>query len=183
MKTAQRSFVVARARHSATATPVSYRSGFYALHADGSYKQISDEIVIDAALQVVRDRFKRGSVLANPRSAREFLRLQLSRLHYEVFCCCFLDNHHRLLAFEEMFRGTIDGASVHPREVVKQALIYNAAAVIVAHNHPSGVADPSMADELITRRLKEALSLVDIRLLDHLVVGEGVNSMAEKGLL
>jgi DNA repair protein RadC len=95
-----------------------------------------------------------------------------------------LDNRHRLIAFDELFRGTIDGASVHPREVVRQALARNAAAVILAHNHPSGVAEPSQADELITQRLKEALALVDIRLLDHLVVGDGsCVSFAEKGLL
>jgi DNA repair protein RadC len=103
---------------------------------------------------------------------------------YEVFCCLHLDNRHRLIAFDELFRGTIDGASVHPREVVRQALARNAAAVILAHNHPSGVAEPSQADELITHRLKEALALVDIRLLDHLIVGDGsCVSFAEKGLL
>ena len=101
-----------------------------------------------------------------------------------MFCCLHLDNRHRLIAFDELFRGTIDGASVHPREVVKQALARNAAAVILAHNHPSGVAEPSQADELITHRLKEALALVDIRLLDHVIVGDGsCLSFAEKGLI
>jgi DNA repair protein RadC len=101
-----------------------------------------------------------------------------------MFCCLFLDNRHRLMAFEELFRGTIDGASVHPREVVRQALYRNAAAVILAHNHPSGVAEPSQADELITLRLRDALALVDIRVLDHLIVGDNrCVSLAERGVL
>jgi DNA repair protein RadC len=95
-----------------------------------------------------------------------------------------LDNRHRVIGFEELFRGTLDGATVHPREVVKRALAHNAAAVILAHNHPSGVAEPSQADELITRRLKDSLALVDIRVLDHLVVGDShCESMAERGLM
>ena len=123
-----------------------------------------------------------GSALANPRATRDFLRMRLRDLPHEVFCCVYLDNRHRVIAFEELFRGTIDGASVHPREVVKQALARNAAAVILVHNHPSGLAEPSQADELITRRLKEALGLVDIRVLDHLVVGDAVcESFAERG--
>jgi DNA repair protein RadC len=110
--------------------------------------------------------------------------LRLRDLQHEVFCCLLLDNHHRVLAFEELFRGTIDGAIVHPREVLKLALSRNAAAVILVHNHPSGVAEPSPADRLITVRLKEALALVDIRVLDHLVVGDGVcESFVERGLL
>jgi len=125
-----------------------------------------------------------GSVLSNPRATREFLRMRLRDLAHEVFCCVYLDNRNRVISFQELFRGTIDGASVHPREVVKEALARNAAAVILAHNHPSGVAEPSQADELITRRLKEALALVEIRVLDHLVVGDGVcESFAERGLL
>ena len=104
--------------------------------------------------------------------------------HESSWCCLHLDTRHRLIAFEELFRGTIDGASVHPREVVKQALARNAAAVILAHNHPSGVAEPSHADELITARLREALALVDIRVLDHCIVGDnGCLSFCERGLL
>jgi len=103
---------------------------------------------------------------------------------FEVFCCLYLDNRHRLIAFEELFRGTIDGAAVYPREVVRQAMLHNAAALIVAHNHPSGIAEPSHADALITQRLREALALVDIRLLDHLIVaGPATLSLAERGLL
>ncbi len=102
----------------------------------------------------------------------------------EIFCCLFLDTRHRVLAFEELFRGTLDGAAVYPREVVKKALAHNAAAVILAHNHPSGVAEPSRADEALTQRLKDALALVDIQVLDHLVVGDGdITSFAERGLL
>jgi DNA repair protein RadC len=124
------------------------------------------------------------SSLATPEATHRFLISQLRDRHYEVFCCIFLDNHHRMLAFEEVFRGTIDGASVYPREVVRQTLIYNAASVIVAHNHPSGVAEPSLADEGVTRRLRQALSLIDVRLVDHVIVGEGkCYSFSEHGLL
>jgi DNA repair protein RadC len=143
---------------------------------------------LQAALELARRHYQElmsvGPTLGNPRATREFLRMRLRDLPHEVFCCVYLDNRHRVTAFEELFRGTIDGASVHPREVVKRALARNAAAVILAHNHPSGLAEPSQADELITRRLKEALALVDIRVLDHLVVGDAVcESFAERGLL
>ena len=145
-------------------------------------------VSLQAALELARRHYQQlmtiGSALSNPRATREFLRMRLRDLPHEVFCCVYLDNRHRVIAFEELFRGTIDGASVHPREVVKQALARNAAAVILVHNHPSGLAEPSQADELITRRLKEALGLVDIRVLDHLVVGDAVcESFAERGLL
>lgn len=155
MRTAQRSFVTARARRSVAETPASYRSGLYAAQTDGSYQVVSDEVVINAALDVVRARFTRGSTLTTPRAMREFLRLQLGPLEFEVFCCVFLDNRHRVLAYEEMFRGTIDGASVYPREVVKRALALNAAALVVAHGHPSGIPEPSQADELVSRRLRD----------------------------
>jgi DNA repair protein RadC len=143
---------------------------------------------LQAALELSRRHYQQlmtiGSVLSNPRATREFLRMRLRDLRHEVFCCVYLDNRNRVIAFQELFRGTIDGASVHPREVVKEALAHNAAAVILAHNHPSGIAEPSQADELITRRLKEALALVDIRVLDHLVVGDSAcESFAERGLL
>ncbi len=108
----------------------------------------------------------------------------LGTLEHETFCVMLLDKRHRLIEYVELFRGTIDGASVHPREVVKLALAKNAAAILLAHPHPSGVAEPSQADELITQRLKEALSLIDVRVLDHLVIAGGdVISMAEKGLI
>jgi len=111
------------------------------------------------------------------------MKLHLAHLDHEVFAVLWLDNRHRVLSFEELFRGTIDGASVHPREVVKAALSHNAAACILAHNHSSGVSEPSQADVSLTSRLREALSLVDLRVLDHIVVGEDCTSFAERGLL
>lgn len=126
----------------------------------------------------------RGATLSSPRDSAAFLRAWLRPYPYEVFACVFLDNRHRVIAAEEMFRGTIDGASVHPREVVRRAIAHNAAAVICAHNHPSGVSEPSAADVAITRRLADALALVDVRVLDHFVIGEEQPlSMAERGLL
>ncbi|MEX2126552.1 MAG: DNA repair protein RadC [Woeseia sp.] len=125
-----------------------------------------------------------GQPIRSPADTEAFLMARLRDLPHELFCCIYLDNRHRIISFEELFRGTIDGTSVYPREVVKQALSVNAAAVILAHNHPSGVAEPSQADERITRRLKAALELVDIRLLDHLVIGDGVStSLASRGML
>jgi len=143
---------------------------------------------LQAAAEISRrqlaESLRTGPSLASPRATGEFLRAKLRDLEHEVFCCLFLDNRHRLIQFEELFRGTIDGASVHPREIVKLALQRNCAAVIVAHNHPSGIAEPSRADEMITQRVKEALALVDIRLLDHIIVGDGASvSLAERGLL
>lgn len=143
---------------------------------------------LQAALELARRHYQSlmtsAPVLSAPRIVREFLRMRLRDLPHEVFAVVYLDNRHRFISFKELFRGTIDGASVHPREVVKEALAHNAAATILVHNHPSGVAEPSQADELITRRLKEALALVDIRLIDHLIVGDAtVESFAERGLL
>jgi len=130
-----------------------------------------------AAVELARRHFREplsvGSTLTAPDATRRFLVAQLRDRPYEVFCCLFLDNRHRLLAFEEIFRGTIDGASVHPREVIRQTLLHNAASLIIAHNHPSGVPEPSQADEHVTRRLREALALVDVRLLDHFIVADG----------
>jgi DNA repair protein RadC len=144
--------------------------------------------LLRAALEIgqrhLAGRLARGDVLANPGDARDFVTHRLRHHPREVFACLFLDNRHRVIAFEELFYGTIDGATVHPREVVRRALGHNAAALILAHNHPSGVAEPSRADELLTRRLRDALALVDTRVLDHLVVGDGeVVSFAERGLL
>jgi DNA repair protein RadC len=125
-----------------------------------------------------------GETIRSPADTETFLKSRLRHLGHEVFCCLFLDNRHRVLRFDELFRGTIDGTTVYPREVVKEALAVNAAAVILAHNHPSGVAEPSQADERITRRLKSALELLDIRLLDHLIIGDGrATSLASRGIL
>jgi DNA repair protein RadC len=143
---------------------------------------------LQAALEMGRrhlwETLQRGEELRSPDDTRSYLKARLRDYPHEVFASLYLDNRHRVIAFEELFRGTIDGASVHPREVVKRALHHNAAAVILAHNHPSGIAEPSRADQALTQRLKDALGLVDIRVLDHIVVGDGaVTSFAERGLL
>lgn len=144
--------------------------------------------VLQAALELAKrhllEPLSARSVLNTPGDTQRFLLAQLRNHPYEIFCCLFLDNHHRLIAFEELFRGTTDCAHVHPKEVVRQALGHNASALILAHNHPSGVREPSRADEQITRRLREALSLVDIRVLDHIIVAdEGCFSFSEHGML
>lgn len=145
--------------------------------------------LLQASLELSRRHYaelmQSGPALANPRATREFLRSRLRDRDHEVFCCLFLDNRHRVICFEEVFRGTLDGASVHPREVVKLALARNAAAVILAHNHPSGLAEPSAADQALTASLRQALGLVDVRLLDHFIVAGPATplSFAERGLL
>ncbi len=150
----------------------------------GPVRQAQMRAILEIGRRQLLEQLQRGNPLENPRTTRDFLRARLRDLPHELFCCLLLDNRHRVIEFSELFRGTIDGATVHPREVVKLALGANAAAVILAHNHPSGVAEPSRADELITRRLRDALSLVDIRLLDHIVVGEACCvSLAERGLI
>jgi DNA repair protein RadC len=152
--------------------------------ADGSERPATGEEIIAVARDYMSRRVRRGTQLGSPKATREFLSLKLGTLEREVFAVIFLDKRHRLISYQEMFQGTIDGASVHPREVVKEALKQNAAAVILAHPHPSGVAEPSQADELITRRLKDALDLVDIRVLDHIIIAGGeATSFAERGLL
>ena len=143
---------------------------------------------IAAALELARrslaEQLQEKPSLGNPRDSGDYLRARLRHLPYEVFGCLYLDNRHRVLAFEELFRGTVDGASVHPREVVRACLQHNACAVIFAHNHPSGVAEPSAADRAITHELRDALQLVGVRVLDHLVIGSGEPvSMASRGLL
>ena len=138
-----------------------------------SKRSVSADEILDQAQAIIAKRFARGTTISDPSTAKQYLILQLARYEYEVFCCLFLDNRHRVIAFEELFRGTLTGCTVHARELVKTALLHNAAAVILAHNHPSGVADPSRADINLTSRLKEALSLIDVRVLDHLVVGAG----------
>ena len=156
----------------------------YVTTASGEYVPASADVLIEAARVVLARRFRRGSPLASPRAAREWLSVNLSLKEHEVFVVLLLDNRHRLISCVELFRGTIDGASVHPREVVKEALKHNAAAVILAHNHPSGVGEPSHADEIITARLRDALALVDIRGVDHLIVAAGgCVSLAERGLV
>ena len=160
------------------------RTNLYTLDTAGQPIPATGDEIIAAARRHIAQRFRRGTSLDSPATVRDFLRLRLGTREFETFCCLYLDNRHRVIEFVELFRGTIDGASVHPREVVKEALRRNAAAVILVHPHPSGVAEPSHADELVTRRLREALQLVEIRVLDHLIVaGDDVVSFAEKGLL
>jgi DNA repair protein RadC len=140
--------------------------------------------IVEAAKTYLNRRIKRSNPVTSPQIARDYLAVTLGARDAESFCLLLLDSRSRVIEFVELFRGTIDGASVHPREVVKLVLAHGAASVILVHNHPSGVAEPSRADELITTRLKDALNLVDVRTVDHLIVaGGGVASMAEKGLL
>ena len=149
----------------------------------GRYRPAAESEVLDQAAALLAPRVL-GQILSSPRDAQDFLRTRLARLEHEVFAVLYLDNRHRVLAFEELFRGTLNGTAVYPREVVKRSLALNCAAVILVHNHPSGNPEPSTADEVLTARLKEALSMVDIRVLDHLVIGcEGVVSFCDRGLV
>jgi DNA repair protein RadC len=151
-------------------------------HETGAEAQ--DNGIIAEALAIIDRHWKAGKALTSPRDSAAFLKLKLGAYQWEVFGVLFLDNRHRVLAFEEMFRGTLDGASVHPREVVRAALNHNAAAVIFAHNHPSGVSEPSAADRNITRQLRDALQLIGVCVLDQLVIGAGEpTSMAARGLI
>lgn len=145
----------------------------------------SDQEIIDKAIAILDSRIKNDKTyLESPNDTKQYLRLKLSGIEHEVFTCLFLDSRHRVIEFAELFRGTINGASVYPREVVKEALKHNAAAVIFAHNHPSGIAEPSQSDERLTKRLQDALEIVDIRVLDHFVIGYGEPiSLAERGLI
>jgi DNA repair protein RadC len=152
--------------------------------AAGALRPATSEEILSAARSVLARAVRRGVSLDSPRAVRDYLSVTLGNRAHEIFGVIYVDNRHRLIEWQELFRGTLDGASVYPREVVKEALARNAAACILVHNHPSGVAEPSQADELITRRLKEALALVEIRVLDHLVVGGGeLVSFAERGLV
>ena len=150
----------------------------------GPAKRAELAAVVEMARRSLAQELQTTPVFDSPQAVKHYVQLQLSGLQFEVFSVLFLDAQHRLLAMEEMFRGTLSQTSVYPREVVKRALARNAGAVILAHNHPSGLAEPSRADEFLTQTLKSALALVDVRVLDHLVVGQGqVVSFAERGLL
>ncbi|MCP3866612.1 MAG: JAB domain-containing protein [Gammaproteobacteria bacterium] len=150
----------------------------------GTAKYVLLQAMLEISRRHLREKLDRDDALTNPRQTRDYLCARLADYPHEVFACLFLDNRHRVIEYEELFHGTIDGASVHPREVVRRAINYNAAAVILTHNHPSGIAEPSGADQQITQRLKEALSLVDVRVLDHVVIAPGVSvSLAERGLM
>jgi DNA repair protein RadC len=155
-----------------------------ALHGVGPGKSALLTATRECCCRYMGEKLAPGRAITAPTDSQDFLLARLRDRSYEVFCCIFLDNRHRVLAFEELFRGTIDNTTVYPREVVRQALHRNAAAVILAHNHPSGIPEPSDADRLITRRVRDALELIDVRLLDHLVIGDGsCVSLASRGML
>ena len=159
-------------------TPLMVRDG------RGRYRLADADQILEAARQVIEQKMQRGAEFTSPVVVKDYLRAKLAGFEHEVFAVLFLDTRHRLIDYVEMFRGTIDAAEVHPREVVKQALRLNAAAVIVSHNHPSGNSEPSAADKAMTSQLRQALALVDIRTLDHIIVaGTRTTSFAERGLL
>lgn len=148
---------------------------------DAKFAQL--QAVLELARRHFAEELAEGAVIDSPEATRRFLQAQLRDAAQEVFAVLFLDQRHRVLAFERLFFGTINQSAVHPREVVKAVLRHNAAAVILAHNHPSGVAEPSTADREITLRLRDALNLIDVRLLDHMIVGDRCTSMAELGMI
>jgi DNA repair protein RadC len=150
----------------------------------GTAKYAQLRAVLELSQRYLRSELAERDVLTSPEATRNYLKSRLRVYPHEVFACLWLDNRHRVIEYQELFRGTIDGASVHPREVVRDAMRWNAAAVIFAHNHPSGVAEPSQSDLAITQKLKEVLALVEVRVLDHIIIGEGSGtSFAERGLL
>lgn len=150
----------------------------------GVAKYVQLQAVLELGRRYLEQTMQVGEAITSPHHLKQFLTAKMRAHGQEVFACVYLDNQHRILAYKELFFGTIDGASVYPREVVKQTLAMNAAAVIFAHNHPSGIAEPSVADQQITERLVEALNLVDVRVLDHMIVGDAeVVSFTERGLL
>ena len=155
----------------------------YIKKSNGRYRIADKKDVISEASEIYNRFFSKGTVISEPAKAADYFKLKLAHYEHEVFVCLFLTNQHQVIACEEMFRGTIDGASIYPREVLKAALQHNAAALVFAHNHPSGIAEPSHADKTITQKLKSALDYIDIRILDHFIIGETVYSFAENGLL
>jgi DNA repair protein RadC len=160
------------------------RQALEAQHGLGPAKSSKLLAVLELSHRHLREMLVRGNPMESPEITRRYLQSALRDQPHEVFACLFLDTRHRVIAFEELFHGTIDGATVYPRVVAEKALRHGAAALIAAHNHPSGISEPSLADQVITRRLKEALALLDIRLLDHFVLGDGQPvSMAARGML
>lgn len=142
------------------------------------------QAVLEMGRRHLAEDMDRGPALESPQAVRDFLKARLRHEPHEVFACLFMDNRHRMLEFEVLFHGSIDSASVYPRQIVKRALAHNAAALILAHNHPSGICEPSHSDRLLTRRISDALALIDVRVLDHFIVGDGEpQSMAELGML
>ncbi len=162
----------------------SFDSSLMVRDAQGRYLLATAEQILDAARQAIDHKMQRGASFTSPAVVKEYLSAKLAGYEHEVFAVLFLDTQHRLIEYAEMFRGTIDSASVYPRELVKEALRLNAAAVIISHCHPSGNPEPSAADRTLTKRLKEALALVDVRVLDHIIVaGSLTASFAERGLI
>lgn len=152
--------------------------------AQGRYQLATTDQILEAARQAIEKKMQRGASFTSSAAVKQYLCAKLAAFEHEVFAVLFLDTQHCLIEYAEMFRGTIDGASVYPREVVKQALRLNAAAVIVSHNHPSGNPEPSAADKALTSQLRQALALVDVRTLDHIIVASSsTTSFAERGLI
>ncbi|AMS33159.1 hypothetical protein AEM42_13675 [Betaproteobacteria bacterium UKL13-2] len=166
--------------HALFAAPVNHLTS---IHGMGTAKYVQLQAVLEMARRAMNEEMKAADALSNPRAVRDYLRITLSRLPHEVFVAVFLTAQNRVIQVEELFRGTLTQTSVYPREIVKRALAHNAASVILAHNHPSGEATPSQADRALTKTLAEALSVVDIRVLDHFIVAPGASlSFAEQGL-
>ena len=160
------------------------RQEFCAIKGMGAAKFAQLQAVLEMSRRALQEELQRGDTLNSPRAVRDYLQLILAGRTQEVFMVLFLDTQHRVIAFEELFHGTLNQTSVYPREVVRRALAHNAAAVILAHNHPSGVAEPSEADRLLTGALKQALALIDVQVLDHFIVAQGQTlSFAERGLM
>ncbi|MCK9608936.1 MAG: DNA repair protein RadC [Methylomonas sp.] len=163
------------------------RIGFKATEEAGLYqthRPVSSEDIVAMANRLIKRKFARGRAMTSPTEAAAYLPAQMASYEHETFWALFLDNQHRILAFEKLFTGTLASASVYPREVVKRSLQLNAAAIIFAHNHPSGAAVPSQSDKDITQKLKDALALIEVVVLDHFIVGgDDVTSLAEQGLL
>lgn len=172
---------------STTASPSGARARsnvtLYVRDGDAFHEAPARQVLLQAQELIDQQFHRQCPVLSNPQLVRVFLKIHLGRHDREVFAALFLDSHHRLIEYVELFQGTIDTSEVHPREVIKEALLRNAAAVILAHNHPSGIAQPSKADQRITRQLKEALDLVGVKVIDHIIVGESIQSFVELGLL
>lgn len=159
-----------------TSNAAALKLPYFVADTGGKYRArraLTEEQIIKAAALLLNQRIERGEAMSNPEIVKPYLKTRLYGLEHEVFACLFLDNQHRVIEYEELFRGTIDSTSVFPREVVKRCLALNAAAIIFAHNHPSGIANPSEADRRITDKLTEALSLIDVRVLDHFIIGDG----------
>lgn len=149
----------------------------------GQAKFVQLKAVVEMSRRYLHEKIQRGDVMENVDDVKRYLQSRLQAYPFEVFSCLFLDNKHRVIEYEELFRGTVDAASVHTREVVRRTIHHNAVAVVLAHNHPSGIAEPSGSDVEITTRLKAALKLIDVRVLDHFIIGDEIVSFAERGLL